>query len=81
MVQVSISGSFRRAMLGAESVEIEAETINELLKRLVVQFPLVEPLLKSGIAVAINGEIYRDNWYVTIPPNAEVFLMPRIEGG
>jgi molybdopterin synthase sulfur carrier subunit len=33
------------------------------------------------VAVAINGEIYRDNWDTKIPEEAEVFLLPRIQGG
>ena len=37
--------------------------------------------LDAGIAVAINGEMYRDDRDVAIPENAEVFLLPRIPGG
>ena len=33
------------------------------------------------IAVAINGEIFRDGWNQPIPEDAEVFLLPRIQGG
>ena len=35
----------------------------------------------TGIAVSINGEIYRDNQNVEIAADAEVFLIPRIQGG
>ena len=37
--------------------------------------------LDRGIAVAIDGVVYRDDWTQKIPGGAEVFLMPRIEGG
>jgi hypothetical protein len=37
--------------------------------------------LDTGIALAIDGQIYRDNWEVEIPEGAEVYLMPRIQGG
>jgi sulfur carrier protein ThiS len=38
-------------------------------------------LLERGVAVSINGQIYRDDWTQAIPADAEVFLIPRIEGG
>ena len=37
--------------------------------------------LDNGIAVSVNGEIFRDNWSKEIPEGAEVFLLPRIQGG
>ena len=80
-MQVAVTGLLRNAVNGAASIEIEAATIRELLRKLVERFPRVEPLLDNGIAVAINGEIFRDNWSEPIPPGAEVVLMPRIQGG
>jgi len=81
MLRVNIGGSLRTAVEGADSIDLEAETIDELLRSLSLRYPRFESLLKSGIAVAINGEIYRDNWYVKIPLDAEVFILPRIQGG
>ena len=69
------------AVGGAEVVEIEAGTIRELMTKIVERYPKMMQHLDSGIAVAINGEIYRDNWEVKIPAKAEVFLLPRIQGG
>ena len=37
--------------------------------------------MDAGIAVSINGEIYRDTWREEIPPDSEVYLLPRIPGG
>ncbi len=81
MPQVKLSGKFRAAANGADTLEIEARTIRELMTRLVERYPLMDEHLETGIAVAIDGEIYRDNWGVEIPPDAEVFLIPRIQGG
>jgi sulfur-carrier protein len=81
MVQVSLTGSFRAAMGGAASVEVEADTIRELFARLLERYPALQDHLDEGIAVSINGEIYRDEWGKAIPANAEVFLLPRIQGG
>lgn len=37
--------------------------------------------LEAGIAVAIDGQIYRDDWGKEIPTDAEIYLLPRIQGG
>ena len=81
MLTVRANGSVRNALGGAETVEVTASTIRELLARLADRFPALERELDTGIAVAINGEIYRDDWDVTIPEDGEVFLLPRIPGG
>ena len=70
MVQVSLTGSFRAAMGGAASVEVEADTIRELFARLLERYPALQDHLDEGIAVSINGEIYRDEWGKAIPANA-----------
>lgn len=80
-MQVSISGSLRSAAGGVSSVNVEASTIRELLTRLGERYPQMQALLDEEIAVAINGRIYRDDWTQTIPPDADVVLIPRIKGG
>jgi sulfur-carrier protein len=80
-VQVELNGPLRSGAGGAASVDIEAANIRELLERLVERFPDMQAHLDQGIAVAINGEIFRDDWTRSIPPGAEVVLLPRIVGG
>ncbi len=81
MVKVSFISSFRPALGGADSLEIKAATLRELMRKLVEQYPRMQNHLDEGIALAIDGQIYRDNWDVEIPDGSEVFLMPRIQGG
>lgn len=81
MLTVSLSSGFRDAAGGAASVEIEASTVRELLRRLLDRFPEMERHYDEGVAVSINGEIYRDIRDLSIPPDAEVFLLPRLQGG
>ena len=45
------------------------------------RYPAMQEKVDEGIAVSINGDIYRDNWSEPIPANAEIFLLPRIAGG
>ncbi len=80
-MQVGLSGPLRAAAGGEESINIEAETIRELLGRLQDRYPAMKQHMELGIAVSIDGTIYRDNWATKIPQGSEVYLLPRIAGG
>ena len=81
MINVSFISSFRAALGGADRLEIEATTLRQLMRLLVAKYPALQSHIDDGIVLAINGEIYRDNWDVEIQEGSEVFLMPRIQGG
>ena len=81
MLKVCLSGPLKAAADGAASVSISAATIRELLRELIEQYPGMQNQLDDGIAVSVNGQIFRDNWSKKIPAGAEVFLLPRIQGG
>ena len=81
MVQVSLTGSLRVAAKGEEKINIEAQSIRELMAKIVERYPTMNQAIEEGIAVAIDGEIYRDNVDVNINADSEVFLLPRIQGG
>ncbi|MFT5391915.1 MAG: molybdopterin synthase sulfur carrier subunit [Gammaproteobacteria bacterium] len=80
-MRVSLNGALRSGANGAASIEIEAGSIRELLTRLEDRFPEMSDHLERGIAVAIDGVVFRDDWSQKIPQGAEVVLIPRIEGG
>ena len=80
-MEVGLTGALRTAAGGAGTIDVEASTIRELIGRLVDRFPDMQQHVDDGIAVAIDGEIYRDDWQTEIPPGAEVFLLPRVPGG
>lgn len=81
MIEVQVSGTLRDAVDGAASVQVEADSIRELLRKLVERYPRLQRQVELGVAVSINGDIYRDRRDEPIPNGAEVFLLPRIEGG
>lgn len=81
MLDVQLSGTLRDAAGGAASIQIEAATIRELLRKVVERYPRMQGKVEEGIAVSINGNIFRDNWGQAIPADAEIFLLPRIAGG
>ena len=80
-MKVSLTGQLCIAAGDLTEISIEAGTIGELLARLIERYPLMNIQMDRGIAVSINGEIFRDRWDEVIPADAEVFLMPRIAGG
>ena len=76
-----MTGPLRSAAGDAASIEIQARSIRELLRELVEQYPEMDQYLDQGIAVSIIGTIYRDDGDIQIPSDAEVVLLPRIQGG
>lgn len=81
MHEVELFAGLRDAVDGAKSVQVNGKTIRELLQNIEHKYPLLHQRIKSGIAVSINGNIYRDDWEQTIPDGAEVMLLTRIAGG
>ena len=81
MVEVTLWGSLQAVAGGNSKVDVDAKDIRELFRKLVEQYPGLEPWVERGIAVAIDGTIYRDTWSKTLPKDAEIFLLPRLSGG
>lgn len=80
MVEVRLWSGLRRLTDGAETVSVEAETVGQMLAALVRQHPGLDPVIKAGVSVAINGDMAAGN-HSDIPPGAEVVLLQRIKGG
>jgi sulfur-carrier protein len=78
---IHLWGALRPMAQGAEKVAVDATTIRELFRVLTDRFPGMEPHIRRGIAVSINGHIYRDQWETILPRDAEIYLLPRIPGG
>ena len=81
MPEVELFAGLRDAVDGAKSVQVEGTTIRELLQNIAQEYPTLGKRIEQGIAVAINGNIYRDDWDQPIADDAEVVLLLRIAGG
>jgi sulfur-carrier protein len=81
MVDVHLWGALRPLVGGALVVSMDAKNIRELFRKLVEDYPGMEPHIKRGVAVSIDGKIYRDSWDTALPETAEIYLLPRIPGG
>ena len=81
MVKVTLWGSLRSATGGLTEVEVEAKNTGEMLKALAEKYPALDPIIESGVSVAIDGLIYKEAWFTPIKPDSEVVLMPYMKGG
>jgi sulfur-carrier protein len=81
MARVVLTRGLTRFTGGEREVELDAENIRQLLRVLGERYPNLEPHLKDGVAVAIDGEIFQDAWLEPIPPGSEVHVIPQIVGG
>jgi len=81
MPEVELFAGLRDAVEGAKSVQVEGTNIRELLQNIARDYPSLHERIKQGVAIAIDGNIYRDDWDQQIPEGAEVVLLSRIAGG
>ena len=66
---------------GERTVEIDAASVQQLLRKLGERFPELVPHLEAGVAVAIDGQIYQDALFQQIGPDSDVHILPMIAGG
>ena len=81
MPEIRLFGGLRDAADGAASVRVEGTTIREVLENLGRRYPRLRERIDQGIAVSIDGVVYRDDRDQPIPEGAEVGLLSRIAGG
>ncbi len=76
-----LGGPLRSAAGGAAQVDVEAVNIRELLTGLGDAHPKLKPIIDKGVAVSIDGQIYRDAWFQPISPDSEVHVLMPLAGG
>ena len=80
-VKVVLWGGLRHLADGIGELEMEAVTIQEVVTKLGSDYPRLKPRLDDSVSIAVDGQIFRDSWFIPLEPGAEVFLMPRVAGG
>lgn len=81
-VRVMLTGGFsRRYTNGVREFEIEARTVRGVITAMDRLFPGLGEHLEEETSLAVNGVIHEVVYTQIIPANAEVFFIPRIEGG
>jgi molybdopterin converting factor small subunit len=81
MAHVTLTGNLRQLTGGVAELEVEAASVRQLIARLGEAYPALAPHLATGVAVAIDGQIYQDALLQEIPPESDVHILPAIAGG
>ena len=66
---------------GLDAFDVEARTVQGLIRELEVRFPGLGDLVESSMALAIDGEIFQDALGAELGEASEVVLIPKISGG
>ncbi len=81
MARVVLTGEARRFAGDVEQIEIDAKNVMQLFHKLGQRFPDLAPILETGFAVAIDGEMFEDQLLQPLGADSEVVLVPKIAGG
>jgi len=74
------SNAQRALVDGAESVEVEARRVVDLIEALYARYPKLAGQLDHA-AVAIDGNIHNEGRYQLLEPTSEVHFMGQVSGG
>lgn len=82
MPRVILGGEAARRFAGGKTeIQVEADTIRRLILELDRRFPGLGKQVEEGMAIAIDGEIYQDAYFIPLRPESEICLIPKIAGG
>ncbi|MBV6434375.1 MAG: hypothetical protein IANPNBLG_04627 [Bryobacteraceae bacterium] len=76
-----------RPIVGREQVEVEAGSVRQIIDRLEELYPGVRERLvdgarlRSGVSVAIDGEVETLGILASVPPSSEVHFVLALSGG
>ena len=78
---VFTSGFSQRYTNGVREFEVEARNLRGVIKEMDRLFPGLGTTLEEETTVAIDGELQEVGYFQPIRPGAEVFFIPKLEGG
>ena len=81
MAKVVLNGNLKQLVEGSGELDLDVHNVRALFRVLGERHPELKPHLKEGIAVAIDGQIYQDDWLQPINEDSEVHLLPALAGG
>lgn len=79
---VFTTGFSRRYTGGVKEFEVRAKNLRGVIKAMDEMFPGLGDHLEEETTVAIDGELHDSvGYFQTVKPGAEVFFIPKLEGG
>jgi hypothetical protein len=80
VVKVHLWSGLRRFTDGAEVVQVQADTVGQMLDGLVAAHPGLGPVIAAGVSVSIDGVLTASRFGAVSEAN-EIYLIQRIKGG
>ena len=80
-VEVHLWSALRAHAGGAESVEVEARNVGEMLAALRRAWPELAPAIDAGVSVSIDGRLIASSRTEPVAPGQEIYLLQRLKGG
>ncbi len=81
MPEIHLWSGLRHLAGGEEIVAVEGNTIGQMLDALVAKHPRLEPAIKAGVSVAVDGQIKPNNRASKVSEESEIFLLQKLRGG
>ncbi len=81
MAHVTFITQLRQFTDGVACLDVDARSVQQVLRILGDKFPALAPHLEAGVAIAIDGQIYQDALFQEIGPDSDVHILPMIAGG
>lgn len=78
---VFTSGFSTRYTGGVREFEVVARNLRGVIRAMEEKFPGLGETLENETTVAVNGELFEIDFLVPVKEGAEVFFIPKIEGG
>ena len=78
---VFTSGFSQRYTGGVTEFEVDARNLRGVLREMDRRFPGLGEHLEEETTVAIDGVLHEVGYLQAVAPGAEVFCIPKIEGG
>lgn len=81
MATITLSNELKPYTYGETRLALDVASVRQLFEVLGDCYPDLLPYLETGLAVAIDGEIYQDALLQPIKGGSEVLLFTKIAGG
>jgi sulfur-carrier protein len=78
---VFTTGFSHRYTGGVTEFQVQAKNLRGVIKAMDAMFPGLAEHLEEETSVAIDGELHEVGYFQPVRPGAEVFFIPKIEGG
>ena len=81
MAEVNLWSGLRQFTDGELVIKVKADTVGKMLDELISIYPNLEPIIKAGVSVAVDGEMIAGANHTPIKPDSEIFLLQQFRGG